>query len=298
MNLDIVWAVIFALLSAFGFALSTSMQHRVAGDSPRGGGLVGVLRFVMSNPIWLVGAGIGMISLVFHALALNKGAIALVQPIMISGVVMAVMFRSALDHHLPPRGELVAVTLTTAALGIFVVVANPTAEATWHDPTAFVFWIVGLCVIGVLVFVSSRMARPMLASLLLGVASGVCFGMTAGMLKLLSHDFGNHGVLGVLTSWHLLAQVLTGLLGVAINQRAYQLAPLSVSMPALNVVSVLVSLVFGVLVFHEIPAESLSGVVALALCLLLMFVGLRMLASVHTDDGSDVGVIGAGHDPH
>ncbi len=244
-NGDVVLAVVFALISAFGFALSTSMQHRVAGQSPSGG-LIGVLRFVFAHPIWLVGAAIGFISLLFHAMALNKGAIALVQPIMISGVVMAVIFRSALDQRLPPRDELVAVTLTTAALGIFVVVADPTAESTWNDGVALIFWLGGLSVIGLLVWVSTRLgAAPLRASLLLGVASGVCFGITAGMLKLLSHDFADGGVLGVLTSWHLAGQVLTGLLGVSINQRAYQLAPLSVSMPALNVVSVLVALVFG-----------------------------------------------------
>ena len=296
MNADVVWAAGFALLSAFGFALSTSMQHRVAGGSPSGG-LAGVLRFVVAHPIWLTGAAIGGISLVFHALALNKGAIALVQPIMISGVVMAVIFRSAMDRHLPPRGELIAVTLTTAALGIFVVVADPTAGETYQDRTAFVFWLIGLGVIGLIVLAASRLGHPMRASALLGVGSGVCFGMTAGMLKLLSHDFADHGLVGILTSWHLLGQVLTGLLGVAINQRAYQLAALSVSMPALNVVSVLVSLVFGVLVFHEIPAETPSGIIALALCLLLMFLGLRMLASVHSDDPSASDVMGAVHDP-
>lgn len=285
MNGDVVLAVGFALISALGFALSTSLQHRVAGGSP-GGGILGVLRFVIAHPVWLLGAAIGFVSLLFHALALNKGAIALVQPIMISGVVMAVVFRAALDRTWPPRAELIAVSLTTAALGIFVVVADPTAESTWRETVALVFWLVGLSLVGLLVAVATRLRDPMVASWLMGVASGGCFGMTAGMLKLLSHDFGGHGVMGILTSWHLLAQVLTGLLGVAINQRAYHLAPLSVSMPVLNVVSVLVALTFGVLVFHEIPATHPAGISALCGCMVVMFVGLRMLASVHQDRGS------------
>jgi glucose uptake protein GlcU len=82
----------------------------------------------------------------------------------------------------------------------------------------------------------------------------------------------------VLTSWHLFAQVTTGIAGIAINQRAYQLAPLAISMPVLNVVDVLVALAFGVIVFEEIPTRNLGGVAVLALCLVLMGIGLRLLA--------------------
>jgi glucose uptake protein GlcU len=40
------------------------------------------------------------------------------------------------------------------------------------------------------------------------------------------------------------------------NQRAYQIAPLSFSMPVVNVVDIVVAILFGVLVFGEAPAHS------------------------------------------
>ena len=46
-----------------------------------------------------------------------------------------------------------------------------------------------------------------------------------------------------------------GVWGLALNQRTYQRAPLSVSMPVLNVVDVLVAIAFGYLVFGEVPAH-------------------------------------------
>ncbi len=283
LDTQVTLAALYALASAVGFALSTSLQHRVAGGAPSGGGVLGVFRFVLTRKVWILGATIGFLSLILHALALNNGAIALVQPIMISGVVLAVIFRAALDREVPPRSELAGVTLTAAALGCFLVVANPTAESVSDDRQAFIFWLVGLGGIGSLVLIANRIANRYGASFLLGCASGVCFGLTAGLLKMLSNDFGADGIMGVLTSWHLVAQVSTGLLGIAINQRAYQLAPLAVSMPVLNVVNVLVALTFGLIVFEEFPARHPVGIAVLALCLVLMGVGLRMLATVHPD---------------
>ena len=75
MDTQVVLAVIFALASAVGFALSTSLQHREAGGSPDGR-LFGVLRFVLTRKLWVLGAIIGFIALTLHALALNNGAIA------------------------------------------------------------------------------------------------------------------------------------------------------------------------------------------------------------------------------
>lgn len=282
MDTQVTLAVVFALASAVGFALSTSLQHREAGGSPDGR-VLGVLRFVLTRKLWVLGAIIGFIALIFHALALNNGAIALVQPIMVSGVVMAVLFRAALDRAVPPPRELLGVTLTTAALGCFLVVADPRAESNADDLRAVMVWLVGLCAIAALVFAANRLRSPVRASFLLGSASGVCFGLTAGLLKMISNDFGADGLMGALSSWHLYAQIATGLAGIAINQRAYHLAPLAISMPALNVVDVLVALAFGVMVFGEVPTRHPAGIAVLGLCLVLMGLGLRMLAHVHPE---------------
>jgi len=279
---QVALAVLFALASAVGFALSTSLQHREAGDAPDGR-LVGVLRFVLTRKLWVLGAVIGFVALILHALALNNGAIALVQPIMVSGVVMAVLFRAAFDRAVPPPKELLGVTLTTLALGCFLVVADPRAESESDDRQALLLWLFGVLSIAALVFTANRLRSPVRASFLLGCASGVCFGLTAGLLKMISNDFGAEGVTGVLSSWHIYAQVGTGLTGIAINQRAYHLAPLAISMPVLNVVDVLVALAFGVIVFSEVPTRHPVGIAVLGLCLVLMGLGLRMLAHVHPE---------------
>ena len=64
-----------------------------------------------------------------------------------------------------------------------------------------------------------------------------------------------------------------GILGTAINQRAYQIAPLAFSMPVVNVVGVLVAIVFGAFVFGEVPGHSPGGMVVQLLGLGVLAVG-------------------------
>ena len=59
----------------------------------------------------------------------------------------------------------------------------------------------------------------------------------------------------MLTTWPLWLLLLCGAGGILSNQRAYTLAALSASLPVLNIVNVVVSSFFGLLVFDEIPAH-------------------------------------------
>ena len=99
-------------------------------------GSAGVLRFVVTQPAWLLGITIGAGAFVLHAAALKLGAIALVQPIMITGVVLAVPVRAALDRSLPTKGELRSVLITALGLAAFLVVANPVPSTDVPDRQA------------------------------------------------------------------------------------------------------------------------------------------------------------------
>ena len=76
----------------------------------------------------------------------------------------------------------------------------------------------------------------------------------------------------------VVALVGVGILGTAINQRAYQIAPLAFSMPVVNVAAVLVAIGFGAFVFGEVPGHSPGGMVVQLLGLGILAVGLREIA--------------------
>lgn len=275
-------AMLVAFASTCGFALSTSLQHRVAGRAPATvRHSFDVLRFVVAQPPWLLGISIGAVAFALHALALKWGAIAVVQPIMIAGVVLAVPVRTALDRELPSRRELGSVLITAVGLAAFLVVANPVPSDDAPDRNAA--FLGALLCLGGAAAVSTLAARTGHArrqALVLGVAAGVLFGLVAALIKLVLHDLAVDPA-SLLTSWPLYALVIAGVTGMAINQRAYQIAPLSMSMPVLNVVDVLVAVGLGAWAFGEPPSHGAAELVVQGLALAAMAVGLHQIALTH-----------------
>src|SRR3954454_17780703 len=119
------------LASAGGFAVSNALQHRAAGKLPTTvNRALAVLRHLARQWIWLAATGISFCALLLHALALQIGSIALVQPLMLVGVVLAVPARAALEHKRPRWCEVRAVGVTVAGLAVFIVSANPRPSRT------------------------------------------------------------------------------------------------------------------------------------------------------------------------
>jgi hypothetical protein len=286
--------VMTALASACGFALSTSLQHRVAGAVPRSvRGPLGILRRLVTRPAWVAGVLVGFVSLVLHAIALDLGSIAVVQPLMVAGVVLAVPVRAALDRRRPSAHELAAVTVAATGLAAFVVVAEPRpGTVRVAEGTIALLVLGGIALAGAIAVVSGVATRAdgrergwsltwALAwsrAVWLGVGSGVLFGITAGMLKLIARDVDTDGVAAAASGWHLWGLIGAGVLGLTLNQYAYQAAPLSASMPVVNVVDVVVALGFGWVVFGEVPAHGSVSLLVQAGALVCVAVGLWGIA--------------------
>ena len=88
------------------------------------------------------------------------------------------------------------------------------------------------------------------------MVGGVLFGLVAGFVKLTLQELNDGGVDAMLTAWPTYALVLAGVGGVLTNQRAYRVAGLSASMPALNIVNGMTSLALGFTLFNEVPRHS------------------------------------------
>jgi hypothetical protein len=80
------------------------------------------------------------------------------------------------------------------------------------------------------------------------------------------------------SGWHLWGLIGAGALGLALNQYAYQAAPLSASLPVVNVVDVVVALAFGWVVFGEVPAHGAVSLLFQAGALVCVVGGLRGIA--------------------
>ena len=275
-----VLAVTLALLSAATFAISSSVQHQAAEKAPASAHSVfALLAYLIRRPPWLVGQVLATCAFVLHASALNAGPIAVVQPIVVSGIVWAVPARAAISRRMPSLTELRAVMVTASGLAVFLVASDPTAGT----PASLGSGTVTLAAVGVLVALGANVAAgrvrgdPRRKAFFLGVVGGVLFGLVAGFMKLALQELNDGGLDAMLTAWPTYALVLAGTAGVLTNQRAYRTAGLSASMPALNIVNGLTSLAFGFTVFHEVPRHSPLFLLIEAGALACMAVGLWML---------------------
>jgi hypothetical protein len=281
------WAALtVALCSAVGFAFSTSLQHHAAAAAPETANGAGkLLGHLLRRPVWVAAQAVGLVSFALHAVALRLGALAVVQPVVVSGIVFAVPVRAALNRTRPSASELGAVALTGLGLSVFLVVSKPTSRPTRvvEGAVPLVITGAGLVTAAVVYVLASRCRETSWRSGLFGVSAGVLFGLVAGLIKLNIGRAHTFGVSGLLTGWPLWWLVVAGLCGVAVNQRAYRTARLSASMPILNVVDVLVALVFGYMVFGEVPAHSPAAVGLQVLALACIAAGLFRSAAVTTD---------------
>ena len=273
-------AVLFALLSATTVAFSTSVQHQAAEAAPASvTGTWGLLSHLARRPLWLLGQVLGTAALVMHALALSFGPIALVQPIVISGIVLAVPVRAAISRELPGRLEVGAVLLAALGLAVFLVVSSPSeGRRQGLGPLPFLLVLGCLVVAVAAVGWAQRILLATPRAFLLGAAAGILFALVAVLLKMSLNEFKADGLAGVLTGWPVYVLVVAGLGGVLVNQLAYRSARLSSSMPVLNVVDCLLALAFGYVVFHEVPRHSPGVATVELLSLAAMLTGLWILA--------------------
>jgi drug/metabolite transporter (DMT)-like permease len=280
-------AIAFALASAFVTALSTSVQHHAAGRLPESvTSPFQVLWHLAKRPLWLLGQLLGLLGFVFHFLALGFGPIALVQPIIITGIVFAVPIRAAISRTWPERRELVAVVMTAAALAIFLAASDPGQSA--REPLGPPLWLLILACYagGWAVFFSAKLRRGAVErAFLMGAGAGVFLGMVAVLIKAAQAEMSQQGFLAIVTTWPMYLLTLCGLTGVAVNQAAYRTARLSASMPVLNAVNIMVGLTFGYFVFHETPRTSPIAIFFEVVALATLCFGLWLLASY--DDEED-----------
>jgi drug/metabolite transporter (DMT)-like permease len=270
-------AVPVALAAAVAFGWSTALMHHSASGAPTHvTGVRALLVHVTRQWRWLLGMAASLSGLVLHALALHLGAIAVVQPLVVTGLVFSFLFRAALDRALPHRATMGWALLTGLGLTVFLVAGgSPTGGRSASAPGTAAVLVAGAVAVAAAWLVAARV--PAHAGFLLGAAAGVVFGLIAGTLKATTLAAAG-GPAGLFTSWPVYVLVVLGATGFLLNQRSYHAAPLSRSLPVSNTLNPLVALVFGVVGFGERPPSAPGRLAAEAVGLAFVLTGVFLLA--------------------
>jgi uncharacterized membrane protein YoaK (UPF0700 family) len=212
-----------------------------------------------------------------HAVALSGAMLALVQPIIVSGLVFGVFVRAALERRLPQPSTIGWCTLTWAGLATFIAVLHTGPPQPPDLRHAAYCVVVGFILVASTLAALSRVRSEERRGLLYGAAAGIFFGLVAGLVKVIL-DQDTSRWWSIAAHWPFWALVVVGVVAISLNQHAFQATRLSVSMPMVNIADVLVAITFGVIVFGEPLYSTPLTLVVEVLGLLAMAVGVRQLA--------------------
>lgn len=241
--------VAVALASALAAAISTILQHRSARKAPDGR-THRLLGHLLTRPMWIIGFVVAAIGLALHIVALAHGQLAVVQPLLISGVLFALPVSALLEGRRPSGREWLLAAVLVAGLAMFLIAARPSPGRVELDADVLAWATLAVsAIVALIAFVGLRFPRGH-APALLGTAAGVGYGLVAALLKQVSAQY-HQGFVSLLTDWPLYALIGVGAASLGLTQMSYRAGPLAKSMPALTVTDPAASVLLGVLAFQE-----------------------------------------------
>ncbi len=283
------WAVVgLSLAAAFFFAVSTTLKKASASaddgaPEPLSGEDVVAVARTVKHPLWLAGILADVVGLGLQVTALHFGGLTVVQPLLVSGLLFALLLRHRGSTRITRAETAWALTLSACLVGFLVLsgsVSGAQQPAAADRVPAAIAAIVGVVTAVACLMIARRRVPPAGRAALIGVAVGAVYATTAALIKSTTNVLSQHGPVAVLTSWQLYVVVGLGVLGLFLTQLAFRAGPLTASLPAISTVDPLLSVAIGVVVYDEHLRRGPLGGALLAVLLLLLVTSVVGLGRV------------------
>jgi len=236
-------AVSAACCLGFGFVL----QQAAASHAPKSDYLsFRLLLDLMKVRSWLAGIGLMVCGMVLGALALGKGELSLVEPLLATNLLFALaLSRYRTGQRLGGQGWA-GLCLLAGGVTAFLVAGEPRGGEAVTDPLRH--WLVIGVVVGAALLLTTfaKRHRSGAAPALLAVAAGLLYGLQDALTRLTGQRFSEGGLMAVLTSWQPYGVVVLGVTGLLLVQSAFETGPLRVSLPPLTAAQPLAGIACGV----------------------------------------------------
>jgi drug/metabolite transporter (DMT)-like permease len=275
-------AVPAAVAGAASFGLASAVQQRATKQVPTAGTLnPRLLLELIRQPVWVLGIVAVIVGLGLQLVALAFGPLVLVQPLLVTGVLFGAVFSALLAHRSVDRLVVLGALGCVAGLSAFLVLARPTGATTpradgWAlVPLAIVL---GVIVLGCLAGAARFSGAIHVAAL--AAATGVLYGITAGLMKVVTGQFRANGFIELFEHPLLYVVCAVGPMGFLLSQNTFQQGTLIA--PALAIITIvdpLVGVAIGVSWLGErvntspavLAGEVISAVVLIGSVVLLTY---------------------------
>ncbi|HEX6444686.1 MAG TPA: DMT family transporter [Streptosporangiales bacterium] len=274
LELCVLAALVTVCLNATAAVLQADVTHQVPGRSALE---MRLLADLVRRPLWLLGTCAAAVAFVFQVTALWFGPLVLVQPILVTSLLMTVVFRSVLARRLPGTSVMLGAAVCAGGLALFLGLAHPhggNGAITASDVVPLAPVLGGVLILGLLGAIGrSGNAR----AVPLAVAAGILYGVNAGLVKLVTRQLGE-SVLEPARHWELYAAIACGLFGVQLNQAAFQAGTVPAAVAVITVTDPVTSVAVGLVWLGERVDMNAAVLAFEALGFAAMVVGIVLLA--------------------
>ena len=244
--------VLSALCSAVCMAVGIVVRQRATMDVPADQSVSTRMFLTLARrPIWWAGTAAAVAGYAFQALALIKGSLILVQPLLVSALLFTLPLSAHLAGRRVTRREWLWAGLLTVSLALFVVLARPGPPDKAASATLSTVVGIGSLVVIVGCVLIARRLEGSARAVLFAAAVGVLFGVVAVVTKLVIHLLEQRGALGLLSTPAPYALVALGVIATLLQQSAFHAGALQTSVPTMLVLEPVVAVCLGAVLLGE-----------------------------------------------
>lgn len=270
---------IAAFLTAASNAASNVLNRKATRDQPaqhhfRARLILGLLR----RRTWLAAVALMLVSFVLGAVAMGTGQLATAQIIIVLELPITLLGAAKFLGGRLRAVEWAAIAgLTGGVIGVLACLDPRSGTPAAAGPAA---WIIGSAATAApavaLVVAARRTGGAARRAALLGMASGLGYGLASAYAKGVTQQFAYGGITGVLASWQLYAAGAAGITAMWLLQNTYHAGRLAAGQPGITLLGPSTAAVWGVVVFGEhvrggvfLASAALPAVILIASVLVL-----------------------------
>jgi drug/metabolite transporter (DMT)-like permease len=232
---------------------------------------------LVGQRMWLLGTAVLLVGYLLQAAALDRGRLAVIQPLLVATIVFALPLGWLLTNQHVGRREVGGAAVIVVGLAMFAVYGDP---AGGKDNAPNDEWTVAIVVLGAIcgaLLFFGRRGTPTKVAALYGTVAGILFGLSAALTKP-TVEFLHDGVGVMLSHWECYALAVAGVLGFVLQQVSLGTGRLAPSVATVSVANPVVGVLLGIVLLDERLSRPLWHVVVAVIGLALALGGAVLIS--------------------
>jgi drug/metabolite transporter (DMT)-like permease len=237
----------YGLAAACLLGLGFVLQQHAAQRAP----LADMLSFrllldLVRDRVWLAGIACMVAGQIFGVLALARGDVSRVEPLLATNLLFAMALARRLSGQRLGWSGWIGVALLSGGVAAFIVAAQPKPAKAPVGAVQQGLVLAVLIAVSLVLVVIAKHLRLIKEPPLLAAAGGLLYGIQDALTRMATGIFSADGLLALLTTWQPYTVVALAVTGLMLVQSAFEAGPLRMSLPALTAAEPIAGIACGI----------------------------------------------------